>query len=151
MRLYVVQHGEALAEEVDPARPLSERGRADVQRLTAFLAERGVGAARIVHSGKTRARQTAEALADGITAPIEEIEGLGPNDPTDDLARRASLWAGDTVIVGHLPFLGRFVACACGGKARDGIVAYRPGSLVCLERAENGVFRIAWMVRPELL
>ena len=33
MRLYLVQHGEAVAKEVDPDRPLSEHGREDIVRL----------------------------------------------------------------------------------------------------------------------
>ncbi len=36
MRLYLVQHGEALAKERDPERPLSGHGRADID----FLIER---------------------------------------------------------------------------------------------------------------
>ena len=36
IKLYLVQHGEALPKEDDPARPLSEKGQADVRRLAAF-------------------------------------------------------------------------------------------------------------------
>ena len=146
----MVQHGEALAEAADATRPLSDRGWDDVRKLAGFLAARGL-AARVVHSGKLRARQTAEVLAAAMEAPVEAIEGLDPGASTDDLADRVSRWDEDTMVVGHLPFLDRFVSRACAGHARGDMIAYRPGSLVCLERGEDGAFRLAWMVRPELL
>src|SRR5688572_29245639 len=37
MRLYLVQHGEAVPEQVDPQRPLSEAGRRDVQAMARLL------------------------------------------------------------------------------------------------------------------
>lgn len=151
MRLYLVQHAQALAEETDATRPLSQRGAEDARKLAAFLASRGIAAARVVHSGKLRARQTAEVLAAALDAPVEEIEGLDPSASTDHLAELVSGWADDAMVVSHLPFLGRFCARACAGHGRDDMIAYQPGSLVCLERGEEGVFRLAWMVRPELL
>ena len=33
MKLYLVQHGDALTKESDPDRPLSDRGRADVTEM----------------------------------------------------------------------------------------------------------------------
>jgi Histidine phosphatase superfamily (branch 1) len=69
MRLYLMQHGAALAKDVDPARPLSEQGEQDVRRIAAFLARAGVGVGRIWHSGKRRAEQTAELLAAALPPP----------------------------------------------------------------------------------
>src|SRR5688500_9788627 len=63
MRLYLVQHGEAVPEQVDPQRPLSEAGRRDVQAMARLLAGAGIRPTRIVHSGKRRAQETAELLA----------------------------------------------------------------------------------------
>ncbi len=56
MQLILVQHGDAVAETINPARPLTERGREDIEQLAAFLAKNGVRVARVVHSGKLRAR-----------------------------------------------------------------------------------------------
>lgn len=151
MRLFLVQHGEAVSKEVDPDRPLSEGGRQDVERLATFLAGRAVRAGRVVHSGKTRARQTAEVLAAALApaARPEAIPGLDPNDPPTPIAEAASGWTEDVLVVGHLPFMDRLVALLVGGGS-GGIVGFRPGSLVCLERAD-GAWTIAWMIRPELL
>ncbi|RMD80618.1 MAG: phosphoglycolate phosphatase, partial [Gammaproteobacteria bacterium] len=59
MRLYLFQHAEALPEEVDPARPLSEAGRRQAAALGRLLAASGVRPSAWRHSGKERARQTA--------------------------------------------------------------------------------------------
>ena len=152
MRLYLVQHGEAVPESEDPARPLSPHGHADVTRLAAFLAARGPRAERVCHSGKLRARQTAEILA-GALAPgalLEEIPGIAPMDPVEDFAATLAAWDGDSLVVGHLPFMAHCVAFLTAGDAAAGIVAYEPGTLVCLER-DAGAWSIAWMLRPSLL
>lgn len=66
MRLYLVQHGEAKKEEEDPLRPLSERGREDVQRVAKYVEKLDIKASIIFHSGKLRAKQTAEILAEKL-------------------------------------------------------------------------------------
>jgi broad specificity phosphatase PhoE len=39
MRLYLVQHGDAVPEQLDPERPLSAAGRQDVEAVARLLAE----------------------------------------------------------------------------------------------------------------
>jgi phosphohistidine phosphatase len=153
MRLYLVQHGEAVAREVDPDRPLSDRGRADVERLAAFLQQSGIRVARVLHSGKRRAAQTAERLAAAL-APGVAPEPRGGIDPDDD--PRAFDWQRacgdqDTLVVGHLPHMARLVALLVTGQDAAAVAAYRPGSVVCLERNDSGRWQIEWMLRPELL
>ena len=82
MRLYLVQHGDAVAKDVDPDRPLSDQGRADIQRLAEWLANQHVQVAQILHSGKRRAIETAELLRPLLESPdqIFEGQGLAPND-----------------------------------------------------------------------
>jgi phosphohistidine phosphatase len=54
-------------------------------------------------------------------------------------------------VVGHLPFLSRMVSqLLCGDPERE-LVAYLPGSVVCLERSKAGQWTLLWMLRPELL
>ncbi len=153
MKLYLVQHGEALPREADPDRPLSETGRADVGRLADTLARREVRAGRVVHSGKTRARQTADALARAMTpgAASEARTGLDPNDPTDAIAAEAAGWTGDVVLVGHLPFMARLASRLVTGRDDSGVVAFRPGAMLCLERGDDGAWSIAWLLRPEVV
>lgn len=152
MRLYLVQHGEATSKEVNPERPLTERGAGDVQRLAVFLARRGIGVARIVHSGKARAKQTADALA--AAAPRvtpEAIDGLDPSDSVERMGTRIVEWTKDTIIAGHQPFLGKLAArMLCGDETRLS-VAFVPGSALCLERGSEGEWHLVWMLPPELV
>ncbi len=153
MKVYLTQHGEARAKEVDPDRPLSDRGRADVELVAEFLAVSGIGVDRVQHSGKTRARQTAELLAAKLAprATVEPMDGLGPKDSGDALMRVLETVSGDLLVAGHQPFMGRFVSRLLAGKAEPTLVAYQPGSIVCLERDQAGSWTLQWMIRPELL
>ena len=154
MRLYLIQHGKAVAKEVHPDRPLTDAGRDDVSLLSAVLAGAGVKISRVVNSGKVRARQTAEILASAVAPGIavEDVtQGLSPNDPTDRLADAADRWSGDTMVVGHLPFMGRMVSRLVTGCEDGDIVDFTPATVVCVERDEtSGGWTIVWMMRPEL-
>ena len=152
MRLYLVQHGEALAKEVDPQRPLSDTGHTDISRLADFLKAAGIQVSRVIHSGKKRAQQTAGLLANSLTSGLsaEESPGLGPNDSPEKFAEQIANWKLDTLVVSHLPFLDRLLAHQVLGKPDD-VVSFRPGTVICLQRSEPEGWRIAWMLRPELL
>lgn len=153
MKLYLAQHGEAEASEVDPERPLSERGRGEVQAMAALLAASGVQVERVWHSGKLRAQQTALILAGKLLAAgkAEPIDGIRPNDPVEAFVADADVWEQDTLIVGHLPFMSRLVSLLVRGDAQREIVDYRPGSVACLERGAADAWVLAWMIRPDLL
>lgn len=155
MNLYLVQHGEAVSKEVDPQRPLSADGREAAARMGEFLAVAGVRAERVAHSGKARARETAEILGEAI-APEVAIEvvasGLGPTDPTDWLTEAVSGWGEDSLVVGHLPFMARMASRLVTGAEGAEVAAFTPGTVLCLERRNDGEhWVIAWMVRPQLL
>jgi len=150
MMLYLVQHGDALSKDQDPARPLSDKGRRDVRRMASFLAESGIRPKRVIHSGKARAMETAQLFSQiiGPDGVVEEIDvGLAPNDPTEPLKERAETWHEDIMVVGHLPFMGKMVAQLVGGM----LVAFEPGAVACLEKNEDGRWTLQWMLRPSLL
>ncbi len=150
MRLFLVQHGEAVAKDIDPDRPLSEHGEADIARLAAWLAERGARVSRVVHSGKTRARQTAEILAAAVAPELsaQVMAGLAPRDPVEPVLAEIDNWQDDTVLVGHQPFMGRLVAALLQLGDR-GVVAFRPGTLVCLESDGSKERLLVTVLRPE--
>lgn len=153
MKIYVVQHGDAVAKSIDPERPLSARGRSDIQRMAQFLTRLDRSALDIYHSGKTRARETAEILADSLAVSVagETLPGLAPNDPIEPIAHQVENWSRDTLLVGHMPFVGRLVSYLVIGNTEQQITAFRPGSLACLEWDEDRGWAVAWMIRPELL
>jgi phosphohistidine phosphatase len=138
MRLYLVQHGDALAKEVDAERPLSSRGRADVERVASVLGKAAVRVPRILHSGKKRAEQTAELLASRIATreSLKKAEGINPLDPTEAFAQVISKWSEDTMAVGHLPFMGKLVSRLVADDEDATTVVFVPGTVVCLERTE---------------
>ena len=153
MKLYLAQHGEACAKDIDPERPLTDKGREDIERLAEFLARAGIEVERVIDSGKLRAAQTADLLAASV-APLVELETHDRINPNDD--PRAFDWeqatgGQDTLVVGHLPFMARLVSLLVVGDPDRSMTAYRPGSVVCLERGSDGHWQINWMIRPHLL
>ncbi len=153
MKLYLVQHGEALAKDVDPDRPLSPQGGKDVQKIAHFLRRAGISVDNILHSGKMRAHQSADILAGALLerGDVQTVDGIGPNDPVEAFSETIHALKEDTMLVGHLPFMARMVSYLVGGRSELQIVAYEPGSVVCLARDEERHWRIEWMLRPNLL
>jgi phosphohistidine phosphatase len=157
MRIYLTQHGLAVPKEVDPERPLSEQGRGDVRRLADFLGGAGVRVEQVVHSGKARAEQTASLLAEAVLPALltagraQARAGLSPNDPVEPLATALQAWSADTLLVGHLPFLGRLASLLLASDPERPTPAFQPGSMACLERDTAGQWVLLWMLRPELL
>jgi len=152
MKLYLVQHGEALPADEDPARPLSAQGQQDVQAMAELLDVAGIRVARVWHSGKLRAGQTAELLARRVCprCRTEAIGGIGPNDSTAEFSQDVDVWQEDTLVVGHLPFMARLVSrLVCGAPERE-LGSYFPGSIVCLERSGAHSWSVQWMLRPDV-
>jgi len=115
----LVHHGEAVGPEVDPMRPLSTRGRAATGSLAASAAERGAKPDVIWHSGKLRARQTAELFWQACNpfAPLTAERGLLPDDPPHWIRDRLTGETRSVLIAGHMPYLPRLLALLIGDAA----------------------------------
>ena len=153
MRLYLVQHGEALAKEVDAERPLTPEGAQTVEAVGAFLAGKGLDVQEVWHSGKTRAQQTAEPLA-GRLAPNAKVvprDGLAPKDDVEPVASVLATRDEDLMIVGHLPFLAKLAGLLLTGSRKRSVLAFQYAGVFCLERDDEGEWRLAWAVVPEVL
>ncbi len=152
MRVYLVQHGLAKSKDEDPARPLTAAGRQEAERVARAVAAAGVDPAVILHSGKTRAEQTAEIFADHLKPArgVEVAQGLDPGDDPGPIRERLEQEDAPVLLVGHLPHLGRLAALLLAGTPEREVVAFRNAGLVCLERAEGG-FVLRWMLTPELV
>jgi len=153
MRICLTQHGLAVPKDVDPDRPLTEQGREDVRRLADFLDEASIQVGQVLHSGKTRAERTAAILGEALlsTGKPQAHAGLAPNDPLEKLSPEIAFWSADTLIVGHLPYLGRLASLLLVSNPDRPLLAFRPGSMACLEKDAESQWVLAWMVRPELL
>jgi len=153
MRLYLVQHGEAATKEVNPDRPLTEKGREDSARTAEFLKAAGINVDIIWHSTKTRAIETAEIFAQELSPKegIKQKEGLAPNDPVDKALANLPSMERNIMIVGHLPFLGKLASLALINSESYEIVKFSMGGAVCLERDENKKWGLLFEIIPDLL
>jgi phosphohistidine phosphatase len=152
MFLYLMQHGLALAKDVDPERPLSEQGRAETRRVARAAAGAGIGVDEIWHSRKLRAKQTAEILAEHLqpVGGIIEMDGLAPMD--DPVPVAARLAAEDRVILvaGHMPFLERLADLLLSPRGGQGVVRFTNSALVAIEKTPAGD-RVALLVPPDFV
>lgn len=151
MKLYLMQHGEAKTQEEDPERPLTDRGKAEVGRVAAWIARAKVPIDHIRHSGKRRAEDTAKIVAQHLQAQevIAAVSGMNPNDDVEPFADALPGEGQSVLLVGHLPFLSRLTSYLLTGNAERALVQFQMGGLVCLERQEE-YWIIRWMVVPAL-
>ncbi len=143
--LILVHHGDAVGPNVDLMRPLSSVGRAAVERLAAAAARKGVKPDAIWHSGKLRARQTAELFwaACNPLATFTAERGLQPDDPPRWIRDQL---AGDTrsiLIASHMPFLPRLLASLLGARDASAVLAFPQHGCVALE-ADRDDWKELW-------
>jgi len=153
MLLYLVQHAEAKKEEEDPLRPLSEKGLQDIKKVAVHLARMNFEVARIFHSNKLRARQTAELLSENLKPykGVSETDGITPLDDPHIWGNRLKEINDNIMLVGHLPHLGKLASLLLCGDAGKNIVLFKMAGVVCIERDENGNWSLKWMLIPEVL
>jgi phosphohistidine phosphatase len=110
--VYLVHHGDALGPDIDHRRPLSTAGQVHVERIAAEAAARGANPGIVWHSGKLRAKQTAEAFwrACNPLAELSATRDLQPDDPPQWIAERLRFETRDIMIAGHFPHLPRLFA-----------------------------------------
>ena len=150
-----MQHGEAVNASEDAAKTLSPKGRRDVRALADACARYRIEAVEVIHSGKARARQTAELLAEALNLSARASAGLDPLDPVRPFADEcASMHS--TVVVAHLPFLERLAALLLAGREEPPVLAFQRGGMACLERrgapepsAPFGAWCILWTAYPD--
>ncbi|MCL0033692.1 phosphohistidine phosphatase SixA [Thermodesulfovibrionales bacterium] len=152
VKIYLVQHGEAKAETEDPNRPLTDKGRTEVERVASYIARLGVEVSQVWHSGKLRAKQTADIWAQHLMPPqgVSQQEGLGPLDEPGKVKELLLPAKESLLVVGHLPHLSKLVSLLILGKADREVIRFRMGGVVCLAR--NGDrWLIDWAFTPQLV
>ena len=153
MKVYLVRHGDAVSSGVDPKRPLSEQGRADVRKIASFIKPLGITVEHVWHSGKLRAAETAEILAESVSVEKDcsARENLGPNDDITVIADEIEAYNTNLMIVGHLPFLAYLTSQLLAGKDNSNVTTFDAGSIACLDRSDPGRWQIEWMITPKIL
>jgi phosphohistidine phosphatase len=143
MKLILVHHADAVGPHVDPQRPLSTPGLAAANALADRAREAGFAPAAIWHSGKLRARQTAEPfLRLNPFAEFKMVRGLSPDDPPELILASLRHETRDLLIVGHMPYLPALLQELTGDRG-----GFPLHGLVALERTETG----QWEERKRIL
>jgi phosphohistidine phosphatase SixA len=156
MLLNLVRHADAGDPEAwtgpDAARPLSDKGRAQSERLGAFLAEHDVKADAAITSPKLRAAQTAEIVARHLGIAVTEDERLASSF---DLATLDALLADAhdperPMLFGHDPDFSDLIDELCGTVNAP----MRKGALARIEvdrPLEPGSGILRWLIPPDVL
>ena len=135
MKIFFVHHADAVGPDVDSQRPLSALGRRQAAALAAQLKAAGCAPAVIWHSGKLRARETAEAML-RVCNPFAEfkmVRGLRPEDPAEWMRDVLNAESRDVMVVGHMPSLPAIAA-----EFALGLNRFPLHGAVAVERKESG-------------
>ena len=155
MLIYLIQHADALSDEENPARPLSEAGMRDIGKVAAYLSRLDVRVNQILYSKKLRARQTAEVIAKNLTLSSDkewaESDGLLPLDGPSVWDDRLKYLPDDLMLVGHMPHLGKLAGLLLCGDADRNIISFQTACVVCLERDEKAIWSLRWMTTPGII
>ena len=149
MKLYIVRHGQALDKVIHPERPLSENGKAEVQRVADFLKGK-VYCRSIWHSTKLRAIQTAAIFREaGIGLDMIERGDLNPMDSVYPMAEEINKENENLMIVGHLPFVFNLTSVLLKVKLEQPFIHFFPSDVVVLEKVAN--WNLLWIISPQIL
>lgn len=135
-----MHHAEVGDTKQTPRAALTEKGRAQCVRLGARLRAIGVMPARILHSDKTWAIETAQLVAaqigaqDRIGEPAYPIHTGYPIAPFIADVRESK---SDILMCGHTEFITRAAAYLVNGDETRKAVEFRPGfgTMACLQGA----------------
>jgi phosphohistidine phosphatase len=153
MELYLIQHGEAKSEVEDPERSLTASGEKEVMSVSKVALSLHIRPSKVYHSGKLRAKQTAEIIAGALKIPnplIQSAQGLNPNDNIHPWAERISKEEEDLMLVGHLPFLEKLTSFLLCGNENARLVWFRYGAIICLYQKEDKGWAVRWILTPEM-
>lgn len=160
MELYLVRHAIAIPHGApgvldERSRGLTPAGIRKMRRNVAALAELGVALDEIWTSPLSRARQTADILADGLDLAVHPrvVKALEPGSDIQLLAEKLSQHANRAgiALVGHEPDLGRFATYIITGS-RHPAIEFKKGAVACIGVDDfkpplRG--RLRWLLTPK--
>jgi phosphohistidine phosphatase len=148
LSIYFVQHGVALAKNLDEQRPLSTVGIDETRGVAIKLKSQNIAISKIFHSGKLRAAQTATLFAEILNIEsIAELSGMNPNDDPCRLIEQLS--EDGTMYIGHLPHMKKVVSTLVTNNTNSNIVEFQNSAVVCLEISEDRA-NFKWIITPNV-
>ena len=150
MTIYLVQHGISVSKKTDPDPGLSEKGRTDVQRIAGVAASYKIFPDQIRHSGKQRAKETAEIFKKELNVKkrLSQMQGIHPMDDVRPFSKILD-GADGLMIVGHLPFLERLTSYLTTGNPDVTVFKFQNGGIVCLDQLKRPYgWVIQWALMP---
>ena len=132
-------------------RPLAPWGRDAVTTLAAGAASRGAKPTVIWHSGKLRAKETAEAFwrACNPFAEFSATRDLQPGDPPEWMRDRLRGESRDILIAGHYPHLPRLLLLLLVLSGADPDPFPQNGVVALVSDDDGETFREEWrMTKP---
>ena len=153
MALFLIQHGKNIPKDVDPDQGLSEQGISDVKRIAEVAKGYDINVSGISHSGKTRARMTAEIFASALAPKngVQQIGQLGPLDDVEVFAKTLNP-VENRMFVGHLPFMERLTSYLITGSQDKPVFKFQNGGILCLDfYPETESWVIKWSLMPNIV
>ncbi|MCG8687603.1 MAG: phosphohistidine phosphatase SixA [Desulfobacterales bacterium] len=148
MALFLVQHGVCLSKVEDPEKGLSDLGREETIRIAPVAKGYNIPVSKILHSGKKRARQTAEIYHEalGLDVPLDVLDGINPLDDVrmfSDTLDPSSGW----MVVGHMPFMERLTSFLTTGDEQTKVYQFQNSGIVCLDAKEDEDGQWNWYIK----
>ena len=152
MKLYLVRHGEAVVSDNGGNVALSEWGKFEVEKSGTEIADRIDNLDKIFHSNKLRAHQTAKIIQTKLkfdaTVPMNEMEGLKPNDSAEEIAEWAGQVQNDIMLVGHLPFMNKLAGILLKESDKNYSLSFGTASVASFQRVKSGDWMLLWFFNP---
>lgn len=152
MAIYIVQHGLSYTKEQDPDQGLNEDGKKDVKLIGGVARGYGVNVGIIWHSGKKRARETAEILED-ILNPEQGLLEVSGVKPLDDVRQVADLLKTEdnVMIVSHMPYVQKLISYLVTGHDEHAVFKVQNGGIVCIDKDPDTNRKIIkWALMPSI-
>jgi phosphohistidine phosphatase len=152
MSIMLVQHGKNVSRDVDPEKGLSEEGISEVERIAEVAGGYGVKMEKVFHSGKKRAKQTADIFIRSLNPDLaaEEIDGMGPVDDVTEFWNNLDA-SGNVMLVGHLPFMEKLTSYLVAGNPDNPVLKFQNGGIVCLDMdSDSRSWVIKWTLLPNI-
>jgi phosphohistidine phosphatase len=158
MRIYLMQHGANVSEDVDPEEPLSHDGQAQISVSAGAARKLGLQFDVVLASTKKRSKETAEIVAGALGFPLdritetEKVKAMTPPAETIDFLRQYENMA-SIFIAGHLPSLAKLASYLLTGDEQTVSVHFLKGGLVRidLEAFPNQGSELRWCLSPDHL